>query len=216
MQEKSEEGYVLCEKAIEGKKMASHAKMQHTIEYLDNFIFVKNGYSVCTHLIPFAIASLLLLTLSVPKDNLLLNLVEVLQRPSWIWLPAGLLTAAAAVVYFATINVQIRQAYLWSDGDLRRTIGTSLVYVVLCMLMVYAVLMFISSYEMTLGTIWACLLVAVLSLTGIGWKRPRAWVDAIGIKSPNYTNGRASAAKLTEILQKVRSKKIGFSIRLCG
>jgi hypothetical protein len=189
-------------------KMTSHAKMQNVIVYLDDFIFVKNGYSVCIHLIPFVIASLLLLTLSVPKDNLLLNLVEVLQQPSWIWLPAGLLTAVAAVIYFFTIKAQVRRAYLWSDGDFRRTVCTSLVYVILCTLMVYAVLMFISSYEMTLGTIWACLLVAVLSLTGIGWKRPSKWVDSIGIKSPNYKDGRASAAELTEILQKVRSKKI--------
>ena len=196
-----------CTKSDRGK-MTIHAKIRHVIiARLDNFVFVKNWYSVCTHLIPFAIASLLLLTLSLPEDNLLLKLVEVLQRPSCTWLPAGLLTAVAAVIYYVAIKVQIRQAYLWSDGDRRRTIFTSLVYVILCTYMVYAVLMSASSYELTLGTILACLLVAVLSLTGIGWERPNSWVKSTDRKSPNYTDGRASAEKLTETLNQLRRKK---------
>ena len=188
-------------------EFTGHSKMQRVIVQLDYFVFVKNGYSVWMHLIPFAIASLLLLTLSLPEGNLLLNLVEVLQQPSWIWLPAGLLTAVAAVIYFFTIKAQVRRAYLWSDGDFRRTVCTSLVYVILCTLMVYAVLMSISSYKITFGTILACLLVAVLSLTGIGWKISHSWIDSTDTKSPDYTEGRASAEKLTGILGAFRGTK---------
>jgi hypothetical protein len=56
--------------------MTDHANVQRKslIADLDSFVFVKNGYSVWIHLIPFAIAALLLLILSVPTDNLLLNL----------------------------------------------------------------------------------------------------------------------------------------------
>jgi hypothetical protein len=187
-------------------KMTGYVKMQCVIAYLDYFVFVKNGYSVWAHLIPFAIASLLLLTLSVTKENLLLNLAEVLRQPSWIWLPAALLTAVATVVYIIAIKAQIRQAYLWSDGNLRRTLFTSLVYIILCTLMAYMVLMSAPSYEITLGGIWACLLVAVLSLTGVGWSVPSSWVESINVKCPNYTDSHLSIKKLADALKDVRSK----------
>ena len=186
-------------------KMTGHVKMQ-CIAYLDYFVFVKNGYSVWAHLIPFAIASLLLLTLSVTKENLLLNLAEVLRQPSWIWLPAALLTAVATVVYIVALKVPIRQAYLWSDGNRRRTLFTFPVYIILCTLMAYMVLMSVPSYETTLGGIWACLLVAVLSLTGIGWSVPSSWVELISVKFPNYTDSHRSITKLADALDDVRSK----------
>lgn len=109
--------------------MTDHANVQpkSLIAQLDSFVFVKNGYSVWIHLIPFAIAALLVLTLSVPTDNLLMNIVKELQQPSWIWLPAVLLTAVAAAVYIITINVQIRQAYLWSKYNLRRWVRLSFI-----------------------------------------------------------------------------------------
>ncbi|MEW6162170.1 MAG: hypothetical protein AB1606_02455 [Nitrospirota bacterium] len=59
-----------------------------------------------------------------------------------------------------------------------------------------------------MGDIWACLLVAVLSLTGIGWSGPNSWVESIGIKSPNYADARLSVIKLAEILQRVRKEEI--------
>jgi hypothetical protein len=186
--------------------MTGHVKMQCVIAYLDYFVFVKNGYSVWAYLIPFAIVSLLLLTLSATKENLLLNLAEVLWPPSWIWLPAALITAVATVVYIVAVKVQIHQAYLWSDGNRRRTLFTSLVYIILCTLMAYVVLMSVPSYETTLGGIWACLLVAVLSLTGIGWLIPSSWVKLIGVKSPNYTDSHLSITKLADALKDVRSK----------
>jgi len=175
---------------------------------LDRFIFLKNGYSFFKHLVPFAISALILLTLSIPADNLLLKLVKLLQKPSWVWLPAGVLTAESAIVYVVMINLQIRKAYLWRDGELRRTIGTSLIYIILCALMAYAVLSYASPAGVTWGNLWACFLVAVLSLTtGIGWKGPE-WVESIGIKSPDYTEGRLAAEKASEILQRTRSKGV--------
>lgn len=187
-------------------ELTGHAKMQRVIAHLDHFVFVKKWYSVWAYLIPFAIASLLFLTLSVTKENLLLNLAEVLRQPSWIWLPAALLIAVATGVYIAAVKVQIRQAYLWSDGNRRRTLFTSLVYIILCTLMAYMVLMSVPSYETTLGGIWACLLVAVLSLTGIGWLIPSSWVKLIGVKCPNYTDSHRSITKLADALKDVRNK----------
>lgn len=179
------------------------------IARLDGWVFVKNGYSFWTHLIPYAIAALLLVILSIPPDNLLLKLVNLLQQPSWIWLPAGLLTAIATYVYFTAVNVQVRKAYLWPDADVRRTIVTSLAYVVLCTLMAYAVLRSALARQTTLGDIWACFLLAVLSLTGIGWSGPGSWVESIGIKTPDYTGGRLAAKKLTGVLCRVRGAPRG-------
>ena len=184
-------------------------KRKPCIERLDGWISVKNGYSFWTHLVPVAVAALLLLVLSVPPDNLLLKLAGALQQSGWIWLPAGLLTAIATYVYVVTINVQIRQGYLWPDGDLRRTIGTALVYILLCALMAYAVLSSTLARKTTLGDVWACCLLAVLSLTGIGWSGPSAWVKSIGVQSPDYTDGRLAAKRLTEILRRVRGKARG-------
>ncbi len=207
--------------------MVKNTKMKHNsvIAYLDYFIFVKNYYSVWKHLIPFSIAALLLLTLSIPKDNLLLKLVGLLQRPSMLWLPATLLTVISTIVYFYTINVQICQAYLWSnsqpirlgskslqlDDDFRRTICTSLTYIILGTLMAYVVLWSVPSDETTsletiFGDIWASYLLAILSLTGIGWSGPNSWVESIGIHSPNYTEGRRAAKEMTNILNRMRKK----------
>jgi hypothetical protein len=185
----------------------SATKPKSFVAHIDEFFFLKNGYSVFRHLVPFAISALILLALSVPADNLLLKLVKLLQRLSWIWLPAGLLTLVSAAVYVVMINIQIKKAYLWSDGDLHRTIGTSLIYLILCALMVYAVLSSVSSSQVTGGDIWACFLVATLSLTGIGWKGPD-WVEVIGIRSPNYSEGRIAAEKLEKILRRVRNEAV--------
>jgi hypothetical protein len=176
---------------------------------LDKLIFFKSGYSFWKHWIPFAIAALLLVILTIPEDNLLLRLADRLQQPSWIWLPAGLLTFAATSVYIFAINAQIRKAYLWPDGDLCRTIGTSLAYIVPCTLMAYVVLRSASRCAATWQGIWASFLLAILSLTGVGWSGPDTWVESMGIQSPDYTDGRLAAARLTKILQLVRGKAMG-------
>ncbi len=190
-------------------KMADNAEMRYKsfFERIDDLLFVKNYYSACKHLVPFAIASLLLLMFSISKENLLLKLVDLLQKPGLPWLPAGIVALVSTVVYVLTIYVQIRKAYLWKYCDLRRTIGTSLTYIFLCTLMAYAVLWSISSEEKNnLVYLGASYLLAILSLTGIGWSGPNSWVESIGIQSPDYTDGRLAAKKITEILKKVRYK----------
>lgn len=189
------------------------SKFSIVIEFLDKFVSIKNGYSVWKHLIPFAIAALLLITLSIPTDNLFLQLVNLLQNPSLLRLPAALLTIASTIVYILTINVQIRQGYLWSDGDRRRTIGTSLFFIILCTGLAIIVLWSISSekttiWDITFWDVWASYLLAILSLTGIGWSGPNSWVESVGIKYPNYAYGRIAAKKLTDILEKMRNSDI--------
>lgn len=181
--------------------------MQNTIfTWVDRFLFIKNGYTFVSHLVPFSIASLLLLSLSVPKDNLILKLGNLLKEPSWMWLPAGLVTAVASIVYIATIHEQVRKAYLWPDRDCVRTITTSAVYLVLCTLMAFAVLKSIISRSVGWVDIWTCFLIAVLSLTGIGWSKPKSWAESMGIKSPDYTQGRIHANQLGTILSTARDK----------
>src|SRR4030066_78054 len=84
------------------KSHSSPILLEHTggpmMASFDRFIFLKNGYSFFKHLVPFAISALILLTLSIPADNLLLKLVKLLQKPSWVWLPAGGLAAGSASV----------------------------------------------------------------------------------------------------------------------
>ncbi len=194
-----------------GGKMDDNGNLPYKpfMERLDTYIYVKNGYSVLTHLVPFSIAALLLLTLSVPSTNMLLKLATLLQKPNWAWLPAALLTAVTAFVYLITLNLQIRQGYPWSDHVLRRTIFTSLTYVTLCSLMAYAMLKSAPSGEITFGSIWACILISLLSLTGIGWKGPDSWVKLLDARYPNYSDFRLYSKKLSQVLQRVQSKTQG-------
>lgn len=178
---------------------------------LNRYLFIKNGYSPCKHVVPVAIAALLLLTLSVPTENLLLQLADLLERRSWRWLPAAFLTLAATTVYFFTVRLQVRKGHLFADRDLVRTIITSLIWVAACALMAFLVLHSATPQlsmlaDATFGNIWACLLIAVLSLTGVGWSEPGAWVEAMGVKTPDYEKGRDSAEELTRVLGRVRKE----------
>jgi hypothetical protein len=164
-----------------------------TIQYLrllDHFICVKNSYLFWKHIVPFTISCLLLLLLSIPKDNLLLNLSSILQKPDWIWIPAILLTIISIGVYIGTVYVQVCKLYPCSRYDISRTLGTCLLYSITCTLMAYAVLLSALSRDITFGDLWACVLLAALSLTGIGWSGPNSWVETVGISFPNYEHGR--------------------------
>jgi hypothetical protein len=172
--------------------------------HIDWLLFTKRGYSLLKHVVPFSIAAVLLVVVSVPKDNLLVQLASRLQQPSWLWLPAGLLTLATIAVYLATVSVQIRSAYLFKEGLWRRTIATSILYIVICTWMAYGVLRSTSPGNLTAGIIWACLLLALLSLTGIGWSGPASWVESIGIQCPDYTESAEAALSVTIILNRLR------------
>jgi hypothetical protein len=176
---------------------------------IDGWLFVKNGYSVWMHAIPFGIAALLLLTFSVSQEDPLKRLVELLSSPSWRWIPAGLVTVVSAVVYVLTIRYQIRRAYLWPEHTLRRTLTTALVYLALAFGATYGVLcMAVPSADAAGGTL-ACLILSLLSLAGLGWTMPRGWIDDIGIRSPDYLRARNVAAEVARLLTRLRSEAVG-------
>jgi hypothetical protein len=195
---------------VSKREMKNLRQNKSLISRFDQFIFLKNGFSFWKHLIPFSIAALLLLVLSLPVDNLLLKLVDILESPSWVWMPAGLLTVVAFGIYFVSIYVQVRQAYLRGQGILRRSITTTLLYVLICSTMAFAVLATSSTRKISWGIIWACFLLSVLSLTGIGWSGPDKWVELLGIVSPDYTKVRYYARDLEDLLTEVRNKEYGI------
>ena len=98
---------------------------------LDRVLFLKNGYSLWMHAVPFGVAALLLLTFSLADDDPLRRLAAVLSAPGWLWIPAILLTAVSAAVYLLTIRYQVRRAYLWPERVLLRTITTAALYLAL-------------------------------------------------------------------------------------
>src|SRR4051812_25376538 len=100
-----------------GRKMGQSSA--RAVQGIDGWLFVKNGYSVWMHAIPFGVAALLLLTFSVSQEDPLKRLVELLSSPGWSWIPAGLVTVVSTVVYVLTIRYQIRRAYLWPEHTLR-------------------------------------------------------------------------------------------------
>ncbi len=173
--------------------------------WLDQYVYIKNAYTIWTHLIPLAIAALILLVVSLPSGDVIISLVNVLQDPNPLWIPVLLLTGIASLVYWVSLRVQISRAYLWPDRDATRTAGTFLLCVFLGTLISFIVLWPQLEAPSVIGTLWACFLVAVLSLTGIGWTRAENWVEAVGIVPPDYLDGRTAAEVLTGILSRVRS-----------
>lgn len=131
------------------------------------------------------------------------------------------------------MRAQIRKAYLWSDYDWCRTIFTSLIYLAVCGAITYVVLrdsradkpevifccglfskvtatslLSAMGSKSLFGDVWTCLLLALLSLTGLGWTQPGSWVDAIGITIPDYTKGRLAAKNIDQILSGLRNKPL--------
>jgi len=106
----------------------------------DELIFLKNGFSLWKNLVPFSIAALLLLVLSLPDDNLLLKLQAVPEHPSLVWIPAALVTCIALGVYVRVMYMEVRKAYLCAGGVVRRCLATALLFVILCALMAFGVL----------------------------------------------------------------------------
>lgn len=183
--------------------------LQSFSQWLDNFVFVKRAYSIWLHLIPFSIASLIIVTVSVSPNDILPKLVKELNKGSWTLLPAIVLTVVTAVIYFGQVFGQIKRLYLWPKHHLRRTVVTVIVYVTLCTLMALVVLSSTTDClsNITPGSIWACLLVAFLSLTGIGWKGPTAWARDADLKFPDYGTAHRTVDRISEILSAIRANK---------
>jgi hypothetical protein len=55
-----------------------------------------------------------------------------------------------------------------------------------------------------LGTIWAAILISLLSLTGIKWEGSSSWTESVGIVSPDYLSGRKAAERLGNTLEVIR------------
>jgi len=174
------------------------------IARLDQWIFVKKCYSLWMHLVPFAVAGLLLVVLSVPAENLLRRLVLVLGNPSWIWLPAALLTIVTTGLYFVSLRTQIKRAYLLPAHLFRRTLLTGTLFLILCIVMAYGVLITTPPPRHIGPDLWACWMVAALSLTGIGWKGPEAWIEAIHLQMPDYDECHTYTTQVTRSLQRLR------------
>jgi len=180
---------------------------------IDKYLFIKNYYSLFKHLIPFLIGSLLVIVLSLPSenDNLIFKLVKLLKEPSWIWGPAMVLSIIATSVYYYTIKAQVRQAYLLQGGDKRRSRNTGIAYILFCTVLAASVLFGQihtgMSYKEIIAFLWASYLVTVLSFIGIGLDKPDSLVEAMGIKSPDYTDGRHAAEEMANILICVRSNE---------
>jgi DNA-binding XRE family transcriptional regulator len=179
--------------------------MTRLAAFLDKFVFLKNGYSAIAHLLPFGVAALLLLVLSIPQDNLLLELVRALRRPQ-IWFPAVLLNIIALGIYLISVYVQVRKAYLFPNRNKLRAALTCLWFMVVCTVMASVVLRSASADAFSVAGIWASFLVSSLSLAGIGWSLPTEWIEALGISHPDYTEARRLAGLITETLKSVRNK----------
>ncbi|MCJ7445492.1 MAG: hypothetical protein MUO26_13390 [Methanotrichaceae archaeon] len=175
-------------------------------ERVDYYIFTKNGYSISKHLFPFLIAILALFILSLPEENLLLKLIGQMQQGK-ITILAVVLTLSATIFYFFTILSQIRKAYLCSYGDFRRALFTSLLFIFLCTTLVLLVLTYLIKDNYKLVDIWACLLVSIVSLNGIGLPLPSSWAEI-----PDYTNGRYSLGRIAKILNSIYAKDYDISL----
>lgn len=180
-----------------------------TARSLNRVLFLKNGYSLWMHAVPFGVAALLLLTFSLSTDDPLRKLADVLSRPSWLWIPAILLTAVSAVVYALTIRYQVRRAYLRPQDTLLRTIATATLYLGLAFGATYVVWRLSMPGADGWGARWACLILALLSLAGLGWTMPKGWIDDIGVRSPDYLRAHALAAELARVLARVRRSGAG-------
>lgn len=185
------------------------------LKAVDRFFFLKKGYAFLSHIVPFGVASLLLLILSLPTDNLLVKLEKLLSAPNSLSIPALLLTAVSLAVYVFSVRTQVRRAYLDAGNQGLRTLITSVVFIVLATLMAWLVLdseaplANDAELDARIGRAWACLLVALLSLTGIGWTTPSSWHERVGVEVPDYRKARGTIAAISTLhLPDIREAEI--------
>ena len=189
--------------------MATNQSLNPIIRVMDTMFFVRNAYVLVKHIAPFSVASLVLLTLSVPADNLLIKLAVLLKQPGVIYIPAILLTLGMSVIYIITVWSLSTRMYLWPRWDSLRTLFTATIGIAACTAMAYGVIQSTGSITNTYADVWACYLVAILSLTGVGWSGLGDWIEAMGIRYPDYRSSRRAAEKLTVLLKSVRCQQRG-------
>lgn len=200
---------------------------------VDRFVFIKKGYSFFLLLIPFALISLFYIVISVQSGNLLINLLTALQKNT-TWLPAGFLTIFSIIIYVFTLRAQIQESYLRAKKMFVQTAVTSLLYLIVCSVLVYFVLLSQSGDTLprtpqlvelvpvgrgsddlfspeTIPTwikIWACVLVSALSLTGMGWSKPDSAIKYLTDKFPNYLEAHLVVSKIKDIIHYISSKEM--------
>ncbi len=175
------------------------------MERLNNYIFFKKGLSFVNHLVPFTIISILSLFLSLPSGDLLIKLASKLDNLNISWVIAVFVTCVSIYIYFLSILSQIKKAYLFPYRNFTKAIITCLFFIALCTSIAFIVLMFSKRLTiceaLTIGNIFASLLLASISLIGVGWKLP-SLVETIGIKLPDYTEAHNSIKDIEKILDK--------------
>ncbi len=60
------------------------------------------------------------------------------------------------------------------------------------------------NYRIKGTNLWACLLVVLLSLLGIGWSAPNSLIELTGINSTDYKDGRSNAKKISDVLTRIK------------
>jgi hypothetical protein len=143
---------------------------------------------------------------SAADEKLFKNLSKSLETPGIIYFPALFLTAVVFVIYYISLKENISNAYLWPDLIFQRTICTSIIFMIICAMVIFVVVSSATNYQINSGKILACFLVASLSLTGYGWSLPSSLAKLIEEKSPNYNECHQNVAKITKILIDVRKK----------
>ena len=99
-----------------------------------------------------------------------------------------------------------------ASSILKRTIITSIIYTIICVGFAYLVLTYALSFPnedckpVMYANIWTCYLIAILSMTGIGWSGLGSWVDAMSI-SPDYTETCHMLENLIITLENIRKKE---------
>ena len=186
------------------------------VKPLDDYIFIKNGYSIMVHLIPFFLVCLLLLVTSLPSGDLLTELATKFKNQDDVSSSLAILLAViAAVIYFLSLKLQVDQAYLLTPKhEFFRPFLTSLVYAVFCTFMALLVLWSKTaplslSWDrwnlildtISFGDILACFLLAIVSFLGVGWNMPNSLATSMGISSPNYSDARLYVKKIANVIK---------------
>jgi len=163
------------------------------------------GYIFRKHLFPFSISALLLLILSI--DDEIKTLVNILQMLNALLIPSFILTVIAGYIYYISIKIQIQNYYLLPNWDYILIPFFSFIFFFVCFIITIIVL-YSNKISLSLGSLWASILISLLSLTGVRWGGLSSWVESVGIVSPDYLEGRKAAEKLGTILETVRNKSV--------